>query len=50
MSATHKFRLIITSSATASMYVMIAIQRGINPVRHQIVPSEIILTPAMRRA
>ena len=40
----HRLRLITTSRVSATRYEIMASQRGIKPVRHQMVPREIIGT------
>src|ERR1700687_2983526 len=49
MSVNHTLKLMLTSRSSASAYVTNASQRGIVPVRSQIVPNEIIKTPDIRR-
>ncbi len=50
ISVTHRLTLISTSSVNASTQVTATVQRFMRPVRSQIVPSEIMKTPAMRSA
>jgi len=50
IKVTHKLRLMTGNYTSARTLETRASQRGIKPVRKQMVPSKIIKTPAMRNA
>ena len=50
INVTHRLELIVSNSPSASAYVRNASQRGMSRVRTQIVPNEIMNTPAILMA
>ncbi len=50
MRVTHILKLILSSSTSARPYVVRGTQRGMTPIRSQIVANDSIKTPAMRTA
>ena len=50
ISVTHRLELMLSNSPSASTYVRYASQRGMTYVRTQMVPSEIMNTPAILMA